>query len=121
MGLGGLVVINSPWISEKYVVGHVLADRGEADASLDTQLFELGWVADSREHQKLWGVENTRAQNDLFAGGHLPPLTLCIVNTRMLAVGLMGLLEGPVPNSTPLNLGVVVLQLVASRSFVAWA
>ena len=103
------------------MVGQVLADRGEVDANGDTETRELGWVANSRQHQKLRAVEGPCTQNNLPAGGHLPPLALCPVNERMRGVGLIDLLVGPVPNSTPLNLGVLVPGSVASRSFVAWA
>ena len=65
------------------------------------------------------GVEDPRAQNDLFISGHLPPATLWFVSERMCAIGLIDLLEGPVPNSTPLNVGVLVPEPVASRIFVA--
>ena len=85
--LKGLIVINLPRVSEIYVVGHVLADRGKVNTSADTQTRKLGWVSNSREHQKLWSVENTCAQNDLFASGHFPPLTLCTVNERTRGVG----------------------------------
>ena len=37
IGLDGLVVINLPWISEQQMISHVLANRGEVDASGDTQ------------------------------------------------------------------------------------
>ena len=62
------------------MIRHILADRGEVDTSGDTQFRELNRIADPREHEKLWSVEYPRAQNDLSAGGHLPPLTLRPVN-----------------------------------------
>ena len=121
IGLDGFVVINLPSTLELHVVGHVLANRGEVDTDGDAQTRKLGLVANSREHEELWCVEYTRAQNHFLAGGYLPPLTLCPVNEKTREVGLIDSLEGPVPNSTPLNLGVVVPGLPASRSFVAWA
>ena len=50
IGVEGLVIINLPRISEIHMVSHVLADRGEIDASGDAQIRKLGWVADSGEH-----------------------------------------------------------------------
>ena len=120
MRLDSLVVINSPLISEQYVITHVLANRAEVHASDDTQTRELSRIANSREHQQLGSVEDPRAQNHLLAGGHLPPSASHLVNEGMRAVGPINLLQGPVPNSTPINLGVVV-RSVASRSLVAWA
>ena len=121
IGVKGFVIIDGlPPVREQYVVSHVLADRGEVDASGDAQPREFGWVANSGEHEELWGIENSRAQNNLFAGGHLPPLTFCHVSERRCAIELIDVLQGSVPNSTPLNLGMVP-RSVASRSFVAWA
>ena len=96
------------------MVRHVLADGGEVDTSGDAQTRELGWITNSREHEKLWSVEHPRTQDDLFTGRHLPPLTLihlCPVNKRMRAAVLINSLEDPVesPNSTPLKQGVVEL------------
>ena len=51
IGLESLVVINLPWISEHHVISHVLANRGEIDASGDTQTRKLRRIANSREHQ----------------------------------------------------------------------
>ena len=75
-----LVCIGLPCIYEHRMVGHVLADRREVDASGDAQTRELGWIADSREHEKLWSIEHPRTQDDLFSGCNLPSLTLCSVN-----------------------------------------
>ena len=75
-----LVCIGLPCIYEHRMVGHVLADRREVDASGDAQTRELGWIADSREHEKLWSIEHPRTQDDLFTGCNLPSLTLCPVN-----------------------------------------
>ena len=35
MGVECFTVINSPWVCEHYMIGHVLANRGEVDASGD--------------------------------------------------------------------------------------
>ena len=119
MGIEGFVVIDLPTISEHHVVGKVLANRGEINASGDTQVRKLGRIPNSREHEELWGVDRPRAQNDLFTSGHPPPLAFCPINERTHEVVHIDSLEGPVPNSTPLKVGIVVLRLVASRSFVA--
>ena len=104
------------------MVGHVLADRGEVDTGGDAKTRELGWITDSREHEKLWSVDHPSAQDDLFAGRNLPPLTLCPVNEWIRTIRrVINSLESPVesPNSTPLKQGVVEPWLVASRTFVA--
>ena len=74
-----------------------------------SQTCELGWITNSREHEKLWSVEYPRTQDDLSTGHHLPPLTLCTVNKETRAIGLIDSLEDPVPrpNSTPSKQGVV--------------
>ena len=101
-----LVCIGLPRIKEVCMVGHVLADRREVDTSGDAETRELGWITDSREHEKLWSVEHPRTQDDLFTGRNLPPLTLCPVSERIRAIGrVIDSLERPVasPNSTPLK------------------
>ena len=107
--LEGLVCIGLPCIEEVCMVGHVLADRREVDTGGDTQTRELGWITDSREHEKLGSIEHPRTQDDLFTSRNLPPLTLCPVNERILVIWHIDSLEDPVesPNSTPLKQGVV--------------
>ena len=108
--LEGLVCISLPCIKEVRMVGHVLADRGEVDTGGDAETRELGWITNSREHKKLWSVDHPSAQDDLFSGRNLPPLTLCLVSKRMLAIGrVINSLESSVasPNSTPLKQGIV--------------
>ena len=120
--LEGLVGSGLPRIEEVCMVGHVLADRREVDTGGDAKTRELGWITDSREHEKLWSVDHPSAQDDLFSGRHLPPLTLCPVSERIHAIGrVINSLESPVasPNSTPLKQGVVESWSVASRIFVA--
>ena len=80
VGIDGLVGIDLPRIREVCVVRHVLADGEEVDPSGDAQTCELGRITNSREHEKLWSVEHSRAQDDLSTGRHLPSLTLCPVN-----------------------------------------
>ena len=121
IGVEGFIAADSPPICEPYVVSHVLADRGEIDTGGDAQTRKLNWIADPREHQKLRSIDRPCTQNDLLVGGHLPPLTLCPVSERTGVVKFLDILEGPVPNSTTLKVGVVVPRPVASRSFVAWA
>ena len=103
------------------MVRHVLADGEEVDPSGDAQTCELGRITNSREHEKLWSVEHSRAQDDLSTGRHLPSLTLCPVNEGVRVIWWIDSLEDPVasPNSTPLKHGVVESWFVASRSFVA--
>ena len=50
VGAKGFVAINPPRISDQYVIGHVLAYRGEVDTSGDTQTCKFSFVADSGEH-----------------------------------------------------------------------
>ena len=56
--LNSLIVIDFQWISEQHMITHVLADRGEVDASGNTQTRELSRIANSGEHQKLRDVED---------------------------------------------------------------
>ena len=104
--LEGLICIGLPRIKEVCMVGHVLADRREVDTGGDAKTRELGWITDSRQHEKLRSVDHTPAYDDFFTGRHLPPLTLCPVNEQIRAVErVIDSLESPVasPNSTPLK------------------
>ena len=104
--LEGLICIGLPRIKEVCMVGHVLADRREVDTGGDAKTRELGWITDSREHEKLRSVDHPSAQDDLSSGRNLPPLTLCPVSERIHAIGrVINSLESPVasPNSTPLK------------------
>jgi len=86
VGLDGLIGKKLPRIHEEYVVGHVLADRGEVDTSIDTQTLKFCRIPNSGEHEKLWSAERPCAQNDLFASGHFPSFTWYHVNERTHAI-----------------------------------
>jgi len=62
-------------IREGRLVSHALADRGDVDTSGDTQVRQLGWISNSREHERMRSVERPRAQIDLFASCNFPSLT----------------------------------------------
>ena len=86
VGVESLVTINLPRISKKHVVSHILPDRGEVDTCRDAKSRQLCWIANPGEHEKLRSVEHSCTQDDLFAGGNSPSLTLHSVNKRMCMI-----------------------------------
>ena len=86
IGSKSFVVVSLPRVWNKYVVSHVLANRGEVDTSGDTQTLKFSWISDSGKHKKLWSVEHPRTQDDLFTGGHSPSFTCYYVNEKVDAI-----------------------------------
>ena len=86
IGSKGFVAVNLPRVWNKYMVSHVLANRGEVDTSGDTQALKLSWISDSGKHKELWSIEHPRAQDDLFTGGHSPSFAYYHVNEKMDAI-----------------------------------